>query len=264
LQLSYGVDESRIGVTESGGSLPNSMRFHPSNHIVGHTYQAAYDAQLIKQMVDYDIDYCSVWGYTSAHGVTNKGDAPDCYPTVSFHVANEYYKMCHGGRLSVQTQNIIAPPKELCQVKIDALASADDNHVYIMAFNFGNSLEYDKAIDIAVDIALPELEGQMLEITRRVIGGNANFFPEWLRDRERHGIGGDCFLRSPESAALDASNTLKRGWARKLYFDKLRDKYVEMAKLVPETMTETVERGVLSLRMNLSANNVVFYTVKMP
>ncbi|MCL2774310.1 MAG: hypothetical protein FWD71_13305 [Oscillospiraceae bacterium] len=265
LKLSYGVDESRIGVTESGGSLTNSMRFHPANHIVGHTYQAAYDAQLIKQLVDCDIDYCSVWGYTSAHGVSNKGDAPDCYPTVSFHVANEYHKMCRGNRLPVRTVRQDAVPREeTCQTKIDILASADDKYVYIMAFNFGNSLEYNTAVDIAVDIDLPELEGQPLEITRRVIGDNANFFPEWLRDRARHGIDDDCFLRSPESAALDASNTLKRGWARKFYFDKLRDKYVEMSKLAPETLTGTVERGELSLRMALSANNVVFYTVKIP
>jgi hypothetical protein len=132
-----------------------------------------------------------------------------------------------------------------------------------MAFNFGNSIEYDTAIDINIDINLPELDGQPLEINRCVIGDKANFFPEWLRDRERYGIGDDCFLRSPESAALDASNTLKRGWARKLYFDKLRDKYVEMSKLVPDILTETVKKGVLSLQTTLPANNVVFYTVKI-
>ncbi|MCL2775560.1 MAG: hypothetical protein FWD71_19780 [Oscillospiraceae bacterium] len=266
MRLSYGVDESRIGVTESGGSLPNSMRFHPSNHIVGHTYQAAYDAQLIKQLVDYDIDYCSAWGYTSAHGVSCKGDAPDCYPNVSFHVANEYHKMCRGNRMPVKMvcQGTDALREETCQTKIDVLASADDKYVYIMAFNFGNSLEYNAAIDFAFDIDLPELEGQTLEITRRIIGDNANFFPEWLRDRERYGILDDCFLRSPESAALDASNTLKRGWARSLYFSKLRDKYVEISKLAPETYTEIVAERHLSLRTTLSANNVVFYMVKMP
>ena len=264
LKLSYGVDESRIGVTESGGSLPNSLRFHPSNHIVGHTYQAAYDAQLIKQMVDYDIDYCSAWGYTSAHGVSCKGDAPDCYPTVSFHVANEYHSMCRGGRLPVRTLRRDAVGfREDCQTKVDILASADEKYVYIMAFNFGNSLEYDTAVDIAADIDLPEPEGQKVEIIRRVVGGNANFFPEWLRDRERYGIGDDCFLRSPESAALDAPNTLKRGRARKLYFDKLRDKYVALSKLTPETLTERVRGGKLPLRITLPANNVVFYTVKI-
>ena len=266
LQLSYGIDESRIGVTKSGGSLPGSMRNHPSNHIVGHTFQAAYDAQLIKQMVDCGIDYCSAWGYTSAHGVSCKGGAPDCYPTVSFHVANEYHKMCRGSRLAVTAaQSQDAAPREApCQTKVDILASADDKYVYIMAFNFGNSLEYDMAVDIAADVALPEVDGQTLEITRCVIGAKANFFPEWLFDRERHGIGDECFLRSPESAALDASNTLKRGWARDLYFGKLRDKYVELSKSAPETLTKTVTEGKLPLRMTLLANNVVFYTVKMP
>ncbi|MCL2815907.1 MAG: hypothetical protein FWD23_15030, partial [Oscillospiraceae bacterium] len=266
LQLSYGIDESRIGVTESGGSLPNSRRFHPFNHIVGHTFQAAYDAQLIKQMADCDIDYCSVWGYTSAHGVSSKIGVPDCYPTVSFHVASEYHKMCRGSRLPVRTvrQDDDALRKNTCQTKVDILAAADDKYVYIMAYNFGNSLEYDTAVDIVVDVGLPELDGQTLEITRCVIGDKANFFPEWLRDRERYGIGDDCFLHSPDSAALDTSNTLKRGWARDLYFRELRDKYVEMSRLVPETSTETVAGGKLSLRMTLSANNVAFCTAKMP
>jgi hypothetical protein len=265
LELSYGIDESRIGVTESGGSLSNSLRFHPSNHITGHTYQAAYDAQLIKQMVDYDIDYCSAWGYTSAHGISCKGDAPDCYPTVSFHVAKEYHAMCHGKRLPVKTTVQNAIPQDFdCfnyQVKIDALASADDNRIYIMAFNFGNSLSYDTMLDIAVEINLPDSDGQQIKIIRRVIGDKANYFPEWLRDRKVHGIGDDCFLRSPDSAALDASNTLRRGWARDLYFRELREKYVELSRLTPETLTETVNNGKLLLRMSLPANNVVFFDI---
>jgi hypothetical protein len=265
LHLSYGIDESRIGITESYGSLPNSLRFHPSNHIVGHTYQAAYDAQLIKQMVDYDIDYCSAWGYTSAHGVSCKGSALDCYPTVSFHVANEYHAMCRSNRLPVQKMRQKEIPQEnlACQVKVDALASADDKHIYVMAFNFGNSLSYDTPLELAVEIDLPGLDGRQIEVIRRIIGDEANYFPEWLRDRERHGIGDDCFLRSPDSAALDAANTLKRGWARDLYFRELREKYVMLSKLVPETLTETVKDEKLLLRMTLPANNVVFYTVKL-
>ena len=260
MQLSYGIDESRIGIALSSGSLNGSLRAHPANHMVGHAYQAAYDAQLIKQMVDCGIDYCSAWGYTSAHGASCKGDAPDCYPTVSFHVANEYFRMCGGSRLPV-CQNAAVLPKEPCQTKIDVLASADNEKVYIMAYNFGNSIEYDTAIDLSFDISLPQTDGQQIEITRKVIGDSANYFPEWLCDRKRHGIGDDCFLRSPDSAALDAPNTLKRGWARSLYFGKLRDKYVKLSKLVPETLRETVSGRKISLKMSLPANNVVFYTL---
>jgi len=55
LNLSYGVDESRIGIGLSSGTLQGSRRAHPANHITGHTYQAAYDAQLIKQLADNDM-----------------------------------------------------------------------------------------------------------------------------------------------------------------------------------------------------------------
>lgn len=264
LQLFYGIDESRIGIGLSTGTLPGDLAGQPANHITGHTYQAAYDAQLIKQMVDSDICYCSSWGYTSAHGVSCKGKAPDCYPTVSFHVANEYYGMCHASRLPVRAIwiNGSAPENKPCQIKADALASIDDENIYVMAYNFGNSVEYDTALDLSVEISLPGLHGQQTEVTTRVIGDNANFFPEWLRDRAKYGIGDNCFLRSPDSAALDSHNVLADGWARELYYRELRPKYVELSKLYPVITVEEIENGKLILELALSANNVAFFTVR--
>jgi len=262
LKLSYGIDESRIGIGLTSGTLPSSLRSHPANHITGHTYQAAYDAQLIKQMVDNDIDYCSAWGYTSAHGISCKGDAPDCYPTVSFHVANEYHGMCRGVRLPVRTLKDTSTENGDCQVKIDALASADEDNIYVMAYNFGNSVTYETAIDMTVEIDMPGFAESQAEVTRRLIGDEANFFPEWLRDRAKHGIGDDCFLRSPDSAALDSHNTLKKGWARDLYYRELRPKYVELSKLRSIVTAERVEGGKIILAFSLPANNVVFFTVR--
>ena len=264
LKLSYSIDEGRIGIGSTSGSMPGSLRHHPANHITGHAYQAAYDAQLIKQMVDNDIDYCSVWGYTSAHGISSRINAPDCYPTVSYHVANEFFRMCHGSRLPVQTLYIKPPLDSTAgsQVIIDALSSIDDEHIYLMVYNFGNSITYDIPVEFEIEIDMSDSSGTSYEIISSVIGNEANFFPEWLRDRTKYGIGDECFLRSPDSAALDSHNVLADGWARDLYFKELRPKYVELSKLQPVFLTIDVKDKKLVIPYTLQANNVVFFRIR--
>ena len=264
LKLSYGIDESRIGIGLTSGCMPGSLRHHPANHITGYTYQAAYDAQLIKQMVDHEIDYCSVWGYTSAHGISSRINSPECYPTVSFHIASEYHRMCHGRRLPVQNTFQCTPldNRAGCQVKINALVSADDENIYLMVYNFGNSITYDSTLDFEIEIEMQESSGTEHEIMSCVVGDEANYFPEWQRDRLKHGIGDDCFLRSPDSAALDSHNVLANDWVRDLYYKELRPKYVELSKLQPVLIKSKSEDGMLIIPFTLPANNVVFFTVR--
>jgi hypothetical protein len=264
LNLNYGIDESRIGIGLSFGNMPGSLRKHPANHITGHAFQAAYDAQLIKQMVDNDIDYCSTWGYTSAHGISSRADAPECYPTVSFHIANEYMRMCSGKRLPVQIQQSgsLKSHDTGCQVKVDALAAIDDEYIHIMIYNFGNSINYETSVDIEAKINVSELSSARYEVTKSLIGDEANYFPEWLSDRKKHGIEDARFLRSPDSAALDSHNVLAPGWARDLYFNELRPKYVELSKLKPASFNVESKSGKLIIPFTLPANNVVFLKVR--
>jgi len=132
-----------------------------------------------------------------------------------------------------------------------------------MVYNFGNSITYDSPLDFEIEIKMQEPSGTEHEIVSCVIGDEANFFPEWQRDRIKHGIGDDCFLRSPDSAALDSHNVLADGWARDLYYKELRPKYVELSKLKPITTVKMCENKKLVIPFTLPANNVVFFTVRM-
>ncbi|MBQ8402436.1 MAG: hypothetical protein IJX14_10975, partial [Clostridia bacterium] len=84
----YGIDEGRILAGEKGRD-DSAL----SNRIVGYTKQAAYDAMVLEQMINNDIEYFSAWAYHT--------DQFTGLPTVSYHVANAFYPMV--GTAQVET-----------------------------------------------------------------------------------------------------------------------------------------------------------------
>jgi len=245
--LSYGVDEGRILSGTKGASAADlNMR------ICGDTYQAAYDARLIKQMADYDIDYFSSWGYTTA-GLASG------IPTVSFHVAQRFKAMSSSRRVACKASACLIPSAE-----VQALAGYDDasDTLHIMAYNFKNSLDYRNGADLSFSLEVPQLKGRQVKVTRYVIDDDANFFDEWRADRIRYAIGDDCFTWSPDDPCVESYATLSAPWARDLYFTKLRAKYAACAALSPVSEVMRVNDSRLQLQLSLAPNGVVFYTIQ--
>ena len=246
--LIYGIDEGRILCGNTSGADDSQLL----SRVVGYTYQAAYDARLYKQLFDSDGDYFSSWSYLSG-GLFNGN------PTVSWHVAENI--ALFKGLKRIRTEN--TKKGVLYDTEVDAVSAYDDANktIRIMAYNFKNEVEYDKTADLKFNINLPQFNGKKVKVKTYVIDDNCNYFDEWIEDRKTYGIGDDCFGWSPEDPQIESYTTLKNEDARNIYFTKLRSKYADCSRLVPEEKTYTVENSALTLETNLAPNGVVFYEI---
>jgi hypothetical protein len=245
-EVIYGVDEGRILA-----GTPGSVAADLNLRICGFTYQAAYDARLLKQMIDNDIDYFSTWGLTTSGQWGG-------LPTVSFHVANTFYNMVGSHRVAVKKNTIDLPESE-----IEAVAgwNAPKGALHIMLYNFKNSLNYHDSAGLTLKIHIPQLDGQMVSIKKFVVDDSANFFDDWQQDRKNYNITDDCFTWSPDDPALDSTTTLTAQWARDIYFEELRPKYEVSSKLLPLSETALIENSSLTLKVTVGPNAVVFYEI---
>lgn len=245
--LIYGIDEGRI-LSGTPGAVAADLNLR----ICGFTYQTGYDARLIKQMIDNDIDYLSSWG-TTTNGHWGG------LPTVSFHVANRFYEMVGSKRVAVKAKVINLP---LAEVEAVAGWNNDTQTLHIMAYNFKNKLDYKYCADLKFNIVLPQLAGRSVKVTQYSVDDKANFFDEWQRDRKIYNITDDCFSWSPDDPAIDTWSTLSAQWARDLYFNTLRTQYKELSELKPSCETMNMVGSAIELSSNAAPNSVVFFTIE--
>lgn len=247
--LIYGVDEGRILSGNSSGTISDELL----SRTCGYTYQAAYDARLWLQCIENDIDYFSSWGYLT-DGILNG------YPTISYHVAKHIAEF--SGMKQIEITNKMFMPAAF-GAEVEALAAYDEetDTVRIMAYNFKNDVDYSKDAVLEFDIAMPQYEGEEVVITAYYVNDDCNYFDEWCEDREKYGIGDDCFSWSPDDPCLDSSTTLSDPEARAIYKNELRDKYIECSQLEPVTTTATVTDGILTIEDTIDGNSVVFYEI---
>ncbi len=246
--LIYGIDEGRILCGVNSGANNDELL----SRTCGYTYQAAYDARLIAQMFNNDIDYFSAWSYLS-NGLLEGN------PTVSYHVAKNAAKMA-GARL-VRTESTEEGIIIGGEINAVSAFNRDTNTLHIMAYNFKNDLEYKHDVNLTFNINAPQFDGEKVKITTYTIDDDCNYFDEWVEDRKTYNIGDDCFSWSPDDPQIDSPVTLENQDARDIYFKELYNKYTECSKLTPIEETVTVENGKISLDTNLDPHAVVFYEI---
>jgi xylan 1,4-beta-xylosidase len=246
--LEYGIDEGRLLVGTVSGANNDELL----SRTVGYTYQASYDARLIAQMLNNDIDYFSAWGYLS-NGLLEGN------PTVSYHVAKNAAKF--EGLKLVPTATQQAGNIE--GADIGAVAAIDENTgvLRVMAYNFKNSLDYSSTIKTQYVINMPKYDGQTFNVKTYVIDDDCNYFDEWCEDRKTYNITDDCFNWSPQDPQIDSPTTLMDENARSIYFSELYPKYTEASKLTPVDSVATVEYGKLILDVELAPHAVVFFEI---
>lgn len=246
--LIYGIDEGRILSGNTSGANSSDLL----TRTCGYTYQAGYDARMYKQMFENDINYFSSWAYLS-NGLF------DGNPTVSYYVARNAAKF--GGSKLAKTER--SRSGLLLGSEVDAVSAFDENTntLRIMAYNFKNDVDYKANADLKFTVKAPQLEGRQVKITAYVIDDDCNWFDEWVEDREKYGIGDECFNWSPDDPQVDNPTTLSDPEAREIYMNELYEKYTECSKLVPEEYTAEVVNGEIVLDVNLEPNAVVFYEI---
>lgn len=246
--LSYGVDEGRI-LSSRSGAVGGDLLLR----IVGQTYQASYDARMLRLLAENGIDYFSSWGYTTAPMFGG-------YPSVAYHVAERYADVLSGKETAAvsATNRVYLPGAE---VGLLAGIDSDARSVGVMSYNFKPARSYKNAVDLTVAVKLPGNCGDTVSVTMWLIDDDANFFDEWEADRKTHGIGDDCFAWSYDDPGVESVTTLSAQWARDFYFENLRDKYIECALLTPVTTTEAVTDGQVTLTLELPPHAAVFYEI---
>lgn len=236
--LFYGIDEGRFLC----GPTKGSKDYQLDSRVVGHTYQAAFDARLYKQALDVgSVDYISSWTFLS-------GGNESGYPTVSYHVANNLaaFKGCRRAETIKTTTSSV-------DADIQAVSVYDEKTktLRIMAYSYRNDLYYDESARLSFNINLPRQSGNVT-IKKSYVNDDANYFDEWLEDREKYKITDDMFTWSPD----DPTSLNKSPY-------ELRGKYAEAAKLTPVTQKASINSGVLQLNDTIDGNSVVFYEIKL-
>ncbi len=246
--LIFGIDEGRLLYGNSSGAKDSQLL----TRIVGHTYQAAYDARLCKQLFDCGGDYFSAWGYLS-------GGLFEGNPTVSWHVAKNISGFAGAKRVNTEkTKNGV-----IYNAQVDCVSAFDEESgtLRVMVYNFKNDVDYSKGVDLSLEIYAPQFNGKNVKITEYTVDDSCNYFDEWVKDRKTYGIGDDCFNWSPDDPQIESYSTLENEAAREIYFTELREKYAECSRPKPVAKTAAVENSAITLDTQLAANGVVFYEI---
>ena len=246
--LFYGVDEGRILEGVSGGKMSRNLPMR----IVGDTYQAAYDARVVRQLFDTGADYFAAWGYMSGPNSWYEG-----LPTVSFHVAKESAKFKGMRRVAVSAQG-----GERKDLEIEAVAALDKSgqKMQIMAYSFTNSLHAAGTVKMRFDIKFPETwRGRSVTVTRRLVDDNSNWFDEWRKDRAALGFTDDRFNWSPDDPSVASGVGLADVKDRAHFLNVLAPRYRELARLKSKSRTVVVEDGkTLVFDSTVQVNSAMF------
>lgn len=239
-ELFYGIDEGRILDGKKGAWIPGL-----NSRIVGDSKQAAYDAMLIEQMINHDIAYFSAWAYHT--------DIFCGVPTISYHVANEFYKMVGTMQVSHQINGCESEDRTT-----DAVASVDkDGNVYLLLYDLcDEAVAKEGPQEICLRMAS---DWKRASVCVSHLDDRSNFFDEWVADRERNQIVDEDFGWSPDGTRLPGNLITDR--ARALWEERM-PYYQTCAQLYTEELTSEISDGELLCRLTLEPNSALFVVLK--
>lgn len=241
--LIYGVDEGRVLT----GNATGANSYELPSRTVGDTWQASFDARLVKQMFDSGMNYFSSWEYCSLgenHGL----------PTVSYFVAKHAADF-EGARLAaVNTARKGAIFK--AEVETSAAFDEDANTLRIMAYNYRNKVNYKANAELTFNVSAPQFADGEAKVKMYMINDDCNWFDEWRKDRVELGITDDKFSWSPD----DGCPNFTDGEARQTFLG-LQEKYADHCRLEPVESAVQVKDGAFTLNAELDPFAVVFFEV---
>ena len=239
LASEYGLKDLRIAVDE--GRINSGMDGKElSPRSVGFRYQAAMDADLLWQMVNFDVDYFAAWSYLS-------GGLMDGIKTLPSHIAENYYAMVGMTQLesdlNADREGVlnVAP----AQFRVHSIAGTDGKgKTTVMAYNYKPcDIYFDDTVEVKIEVPTSKPDGEY-EAVCRFVDDNANFFPKWVVDRDTQGI------ETVGRWSQDSQEIMTEG------FDP--NKYEKYSHLIPKTLKTKVKDGIESLELSMIGNSVVF------
>lgn len=240
-----GIDEGGILNGTSKGAASLEVLFSRS---VGHTWQAGYDARIIKQMFDSGISYFSHWNYLSQGIVSG-------YPSLSYHVARNSARFEGMQRLDVKGGR---PGDAVTKADVEAVAARNDDEILLMAYNFLNDLEYRDSVKVRFELNLPEMAGRDAEVSLSILDDNCNCFDEFWKDREANGWTDEYFHCTPDEHQIMFYDSRMQQEFMKEYAPR----YAELSRLHPRKMVSRVSSsGRLKIDVTLGPGAVCFCDV---
>lgn len=226
---SLGLKGLEFGL-DSAGILYGSDGMELKGHAVGYSYQAAYDAAVLKQLTENDVDYIVGRAYTA-------GTITDGLKTVSYHVAKLFSQMA--GEKTVEstvTGNSDRDAGVLATI-------GDDGKMHIMGYVWKDDVSYKGKTSLRFTITLPA-GAEKVKVTRYVIDDNANFYDEWRNGFTKN----TSMFWSADSARLPVSYNSAE--------------YEFYAYAGADRGFGTASSGVLTLDVTTEGNAAVFFTVE--
>lgn len=233
----YGIGCVLIGCDEGRINSGNDCK-ELSPRTVGSRYQAAMDADLLWQMVNFDIGWFSAWSYRS-------GGLMDGLKSVGSYVAENYHAMV--GLTQVETDE---NPERFLKIdagaeRANSIAGINANgDVTVMVYHFqpGNDL-CDQDVPVRISLPTSKPNGTSKAVCR-FVDDRCNFFPHWEKDRNAAG------LQTLGRWSEDSPEVMTQG------FDA--EKYEQYSHLIPRIVETDVRDGVETLCVTLKANAVLF------
>lgn len=244
--LLYGVDEGRLLFGLRSGSTAADL---PSR-TVGFTYQAAFDARLVKQMFDCGMNYFSNWEYCSY--VENYGN-----PLISYFVAKNAASF--DGARQARTEKVRSGRIPGAEVDIAAAFDETNNTLRVMAYNYKNTLNYLTPAKMTAEIHAPQLHDGEATLTTVVIDDDCNWFDEWNGERESLGFTDEQFYWSPDDGCI--------WWAdeeAERRYRALEDRYAALCRPTETESRVKIVNGRVTLQATLPPHAVVFFTLTQP
>lgn len=239
--IRFGVDEGRIlSGTDDKALFPRA---------IGQTMQASSDARLFKIMLDHDIGYFASWGYTS-NGIWEGA------PSVSLHTVNLFYGMVGERRVKLVNREGL-PAFESNDVNGFAGADPSGRRVSVMAYAYTNDMGFTGSERVRVRVDGAAGLGARATVTKYVVDDDANWFDEWIRDRQARGIADDSFDWSRDSFVLTNPAVLKSDGDR-LFFISQLDRYRKCSELRSTEQVLDVVDGAVTVDLTIPHHAVVF------
>lgn len=242
--LIYGVDEGRVLRGNTSGTESDDLY----SRTAGFTWQAAFDAALIKQMFDNRINYFSNWEYCTLY--ENHG-----LPTVVYHTS--YMASRFAGARLVPTKTCLKGAILKADVNLSAAWDEESSTMRVMAYNYKNDLDYKIPAKVRIKAALP-VESGKATVTAWVIDDDCNYFDEWLAEYKDLGFTDEDFLWSPDDGC-----PLWKNEAARLKFVELQEHFKPYSELKSETFTVDIEDGCVTINTALAGNTVAFYDISV-
>lgn len=235
----YGLDDLRITVEE--GRINSGLDGKElSPRTVGIRYQAAMDADLLWQMVNYDIDYFAAWSYRS-------GGLMGGIKSLGSYMAENYYRMV--GMTQVESDPDVNEKSMLrvlpTDFRVRSIAAVDGKgKTIVMVYNYKPArFAYKEKIKVKLSLPTSKPNGESVAECR-FIDDEANFFPHWEKDRNAHR------LETKGRWSEDSPEVMTEG------FDPAP--YEQFSHLIPKNLKTTVKKGMETIELSMIGNSAVF------